>query len=175
MDDVVLDLEVVADKISSVRVVGHNPTDPGRGQKDVGGFMGLEEVSNTLLVREIELEPLHRVILWRAAVVVGDEVGVAALLEGADNGAAHHARPTGYEYFVLFLHNIFKMFLPQRRCDFSVLKKRVSLTLMKWKKFHGASRIYRIPVTQSSNHQSFLACTLHPPRAWQFDLSTTTG
>lgn len=81
------------------------------------------------LVGQVQLHPVQRIILGRAAVIGGQEVGVAALLQAADNGAAHQACAAGDEYFVVFVHKIFLRGFHRRDAENAELELYVSLPL----------------------------------------------
>jgi hypothetical protein len=44
VDDVVLDLEILVDEFSPIRIVGHDPAHLSRGQEDVGGLVITEKI-----------------------------------------------------------------------------------------------------------------------------------
>jgi hypothetical protein len=90
IDDVRLHHQVLVDEIGRIRIVGVDPPDLGGSQVDHLRLFGREERPYSALVGQVEFGP-----------GAGHDVGVALLLERAQDGRANHAAMAGHKNFWL--------------------------------------------------------------------------
>ena len=93
VDEVGLNHQVLVEKIGPVGVVGLDAPHFGCGNEGVAGLLGLHEGLNRALVEQVEFMAL-----------ACDDLGVAAGLQPAHDGRAHHAAMSSDEDFCSFVH-----------------------------------------------------------------------
>ena len=93
VDHVGLDGEVLVDEFGRVGIVGKDATDFGGGEDDVVGFFARKKFSHGARIDQIEF-----------GVGARDEIGVAVLLQAANDGRTGKAAVAGDVDFLLFSH-----------------------------------------------------------------------
>ena len=94
VDQIRLDLEVVANEVGRVRVVGGNAADLGGGHKDVLRPLAREEAIHGRPVAQIDCAARRR-----------QDVGVAACSQRAADRGADEAARAGHEYAGVLVHS----------------------------------------------------------------------
>src|SRR6266850_993400 len=80
VNHVALDLEIFAEKVRGISVVGDDAADPGRRQKNVIGPLALEKLAHRSLFRELEF-----------GVGAGDEIAISCSLQTPHERRANQA------------------------------------------------------------------------------------
>jgi hypothetical protein len=94
VDDVRLDLEVVANEIGRVAVVGNDTADLRRSQEHVVGPLGREEAVDGCAVAQVE-----------SAAARGENAREAACCERAADRGTHEPARAGHEYVGFLVHS----------------------------------------------------------------------
>ena len=92
-DEVEFNLQVVADELGAIGVIGQDAADLGRGDDDDFGLLSGEEGLHLGLASQIEL-----------GEVAGDDFVVAAGLEAAHQGGSDEAGVAGEVDFLFWSH-----------------------------------------------------------------------
>ena len=93
MNDIILDHQIIVDKIGTVQTVRHDTADVRRRQEHIVRPLGCKELVHSGLIRQIQFRMRTK-----------QEVRIPFATQIIQDGGAYQAPVTGNKYFTVFFH-----------------------------------------------------------------------